>query len=111
MRTASFHVNFIGAARNIAVLLSFISRGLEEKEANVSGSTWPCALTLLAAGFTISCVGLSEPTSRAEVGKVSTASAASQYLAEAPFIAENNAAMDKMMKGMEVNPTGNVDVD
>jgi uncharacterized protein (DUF305 family) len=30
---------------------------------------------------------------------------------EKPFLAENNAAMDKMMAGMAVKPTGNVDVD
>ncbi|WP_454659110.1 DUF305 domain-containing protein [Bosea beijingensis] len=31
--------------------------------------------------------------------------------AEAPFLAENNAAMDKMMAAMGVNPTGDTDVD
>jgi Domain of unknown function (DUF305) len=30
---------------------------------------------------------------------------------EKPFLAENNAAMDKMMAGMTVKPTGDVDVD
>ena len=30
---------------------------------------------------------------------------------EAPFLAENNAAMDKMMAGMSVKPTGDVDAD
>lgn len=30
---------------------------------------------------------------------------------EAPFLAENNAAMDKMMTGMTVKPTGDVDQD
>jgi hypothetical protein len=30
---------------------------------------------------------------------------------EAPFLAENNAAMDKMMSDMNVKPTGDVDVD
>ena len=30
---------------------------------------------------------------------------------EAPFIAENTAAMDKMMAGMAVKPTGDVDAD
>jgi hypothetical protein len=30
---------------------------------------------------------------------------------EKPFLAENNAAMDKMMAGMAVKPTGDVDVD
>jgi len=31
--------------------------------------------------------------------------------AEAPFLAENGAAMDKMMSGMSVKPTGDVDAD
>jgi hypothetical protein len=31
--------------------------------------------------------------------------------AEAPFLAENNTAMDKMMAGMNVKPTGDVDAD
>jgi uncharacterized protein (DUF305 family) len=30
---------------------------------------------------------------------------------EAPFISENNAAMDKMMAGMDVKPSGDVDRD
>jgi uncharacterized protein (DUF305 family) len=30
---------------------------------------------------------------------------------EAPFLAENNAAMRKMMNGMAVEPTGDVDAD
>ena len=30
---------------------------------------------------------------------------------EGPFISENNAAMDKMMAGMAVKPTGDVDAD
>jgi hypothetical protein len=31
--------------------------------------------------------------------------------AETPFLSENGAAMDKMMAGMEVKPTGDVDAD
>ncbi len=31
--------------------------------------------------------------------------------AEAPFVAENAAAMEKMMAGMDVKPTGDVDAD
>jgi Domain of unknown function (DUF305) len=38
-------------------------------------------------------------------------SAAAQYPDEAPFLAENSAAMDKMMAGMDVKPTGDVDAD
>lgn len=30
---------------------------------------------------------------------------------EAPFLAENNAAMDRMMSGMAVKPTGDIDAD
>ena len=30
---------------------------------------------------------------------------------EAPYLAENQSAMDRMMVGMAVRPTGNVDVD
>jgi len=30
---------------------------------------------------------------------------------EAPFLAENTAAMDKMMAGMDVKPTGDIDAD
>jgi len=43
----------------------------------------------------------------------STAAAASpEHLAnEAPFLAENSTAMDTMMAGMNVKPTGDVDVD
>jgi hypothetical protein len=66
---------------------------------------------LLAAGFAISYALLSEPATRAQDGTATAASATAQYLAEAPFIAENDAAMDKMMKGMVVKPTGDVDVD
>ena len=68
-------------------------------------------LILLAAGFAISYALLSEPATRAEDSTTTAASTASQYPAEVPFIAENNAAMDKMMKGMDVKPTGDVDVD
>lgn len=77
----------------------------------MSGSAWTRALALLAAGFAIFYGLLSEPAIRAEDGATTAASTATQHPAEAPFIAENNAAMDKMMKGMDVKPTGNVDVD
>jgi uncharacterized protein (DUF305 family) len=43
----------------------------------------------------------------------STATSASQQhpADEAPFLTENSAAMDTMMAGMNVKPTGDVDVD
>ncbi|XUM22674.1 DUF305 domain-containing protein [Bradyrhizobium oligotrophicum S58] len=43
--------------------------------------------------------------------KAAQAPADAAIAAEAPFIAENNAAMDKMMAGMDVKPTGDIDVD
>ena len=77
----------------------------------MSGSAWTRTLTLLAAGFAIAYVLLSERATRAEDGATTAASTAIQYPAEAPFVAENNTAMDKMMKGMDVKPTGDVDAD
>ena len=38
-------------------------------------------------------------------------SSSGQYLKEAAFLKENGAAMDKMMAGMNVRPTGDVDAD
>jgi hypothetical protein len=40
-----------------------------------------------------------------------TAAPASAFPQEAPFLAENAAAMDKMMADMHVKPTGDVDAD
>jgi hypothetical protein len=65
----------------------------------------------LVAGFAISFAVLFDPATRAEDGMTTAPSTVTRYPAEAPFIAENNAAMDKMMKGMDVKPTGDVDVD
>lgn len=39
------------------------------------------------------------------------ADAADLLSAEAPFVSENNAAMDRMMAGMDVKPSGDVDHD
>jgi uncharacterized protein (DUF305 family) len=44
-------------------------------------------------------------------GLVAAAAALAANSAEAPFLAENRAAMDKMMAGMEVKPSGDVDHD
>jgi hypothetical protein len=85
--------------------------GFNNGDTNLSGSAWARALTLFAAGFAISYALLSEPATRAEDGATTAASTTSQYPAEAPFIAENTTAMDKMMKGMAIKPTGDVDVD
>lgn len=48
-----------------------------------------------------SCIGFAVPI----------ASRAQSAADEAPFLAENAAAMDKMMADMNVKPTGDVDVD
>ena len=42
---------------------------------------------------------------------VASASAWAEGPDEAPFLQENQAAMDKMMAGMDVKPTGDVDAD
>lgn len=42
---------------------------------------------------------------------VPAAAQTSTSIDEAPFLAENTAAMDKMMADMDVKPTGDVDVD
>jgi uncharacterized protein (DUF305 family) len=55
---------------------------------------------VIAAGLAVG------PSLGAEQG-AKPGSAASEKL----FLAENNAAMDKMMAGMAVKPTGDVDVD
>jgi hypothetical protein len=44
-------------------------------------------------------------------GLIATATALAAGPAEAPFLAENRAAMDKMMAGMNVKPSGDVDHD
>ncbi len=48
----------------------------------------------------------------ATFGMIASANADSlPAAAEAPFMAENQAAMDKMMAGMEIKPSGDVDHD
>jgi hypothetical protein len=44
-------------------------------------------------------------------GLIATATALAANPAEAPFLAENRVAMDKMMIGMNVKPSGDVDHD
>jgi Domain of unknown function (DUF305) len=43
--------------------------------------------------------------------EIATADAADASAAEAPFLAENNAAMTKMMDDMSIRPSGDVDQD
>ncbi len=65
---------------------------------------------VVALGFTIAPLPGWAQSDRqdANAGK---ALEASRVAAEAPFLAENNTAMDTMMAGMNVKPTGDVDVD
>jgi len=64
----------------------------------------------LAAAITLTVSPLSSwaQTSQSDT---KTATANPALAAEAPFLAENNAAMETMMAGMDVKPTGNVDAD
>ncbi|HEY1944719.1 MAG TPA: DUF305 domain-containing protein [Roseiarcus sp.] len=70
---------------------------------------------LLAAIAAIASFGADPPLARAQQGAAqpsTTAAAPTRDLgAEAPFLAENNTAMAKMMAGMAVKPTGDVDAD
>jgi Domain of unknown function (DUF305) len=60
----------------------------------------------LAAGAIAVAIGL------ASLGSGHAQEAPPQALAaEAPFLAENDAAMDRMMAGMAIRPTGDVDRD
>lgn len=82
----------------------------------MSRSNWPrtlkpLALTLLVAVSVISSAALLRQAARAQSAATPATSAAAQYPAEAAFLSENNAAMDKMMKDMDVKPTGDADTD
>ena len=82
----------------------------------MSRSNWPrtlkpLALTLLVAVSVISSAALLRQAARAQSAATPATSAAVQYPAEAAFLSENNAAMDKMMKDMDVKPTGDADTD
>jgi uncharacterized protein (DUF305 family) len=69
----------------------------------------------LATVIAIACLAAAPAPTEAQqaTAPASTAASASQqHLAdEAPFMTENSAAMDTMMAGMNVKPTGDVDVD
>lgn len=68
---------------------------------------------LLAAGLLLSgAVAVAAADATPDAAPIVTATVSGQTAAaEAPFIAENTAAMDKMMAGMEVKPTGDIDAD
>ena len=69
----------------------------------------------LATVMAIACLAAAPAPAEAQqaTAPASTAASASQrHLAdEAPFLAENSAAMNTMMAGMNVKATGDVDVD
>jgi len=69
----------------------------------------------LATVMAIACLAAAPAPAEAQqaTAPASTAASASQrHLAdEAPFLAENSAAMNTMMAGMNVKPSGDVDVD
>jgi hypothetical protein len=77
----------------------------------------PAGLIALAAALCLiqPIRGGAQNATNAASGSASSAAAGSssakQYPDEAPFLAENGAAMDKMMGGMTVKPTGDVDAD
>jgi hypothetical protein len=85
-------------------------------EETLSRSNWPGSLTLLAlpllvAVSVVSSAAFQQQAARAQSAATPATSAAAQYPAEAAFLSENNAAMDKMMKDMDVKPTGDADAD
>ena len=73
------------------------------------------SLLPLATVMAIACLAAAPAPAEAEqaTAPASTAASASQrHLPdEAPFLAENSAAMNTMMAGMNVKATGDVDVD
>jgi uncharacterized protein (DUF305 family) len=71
------------------------------------------ALALAAAlGFAVSSLCSWAQTDHPDPKATqATAPANAAITAEAPFLAENSAAMDNMMAGMDVKPTGDVDAD
>jgi uncharacterized protein (DUF305 family) len=73
------------------------------------------SLMPLVAVTMMVCVAAAPASTKAQqaIAPASSAAVASQehLVKEAPFLAENNAAMNTMMAGMSVQPTGDVDVD
>jgi len=66
-----------------------------------------CLIQPIRAGAQNAANAASGSASSAAAGSSST----KQFPDETPFLAENGAAMDKMMAGMSVKPTGDVDAD
>jgi hypothetical protein len=90
---------------------SVLSVGGQQPEGKMSSSIRAHALPLLVAAFAISLL-FQQQAIHAQSGPTTTvATPATRYPAEASFLAENSSAMDTMMKGMDVKPTGDIDAD
>src|SRR5580704_8519901 len=72
------------------------------------------SIPLLAAIVAIASFATDPPLARAQQATAQTSTATAspgERAAEAPFLTENNTAMAKMMAGMAVKPTGDIDAD
>ena len=67
--------------------------------------------TAMLLGTVMLLVSLGATSALAQDATATAASAAAAEADEAPFLAENGTAMDKMMAGMEIKPSGDVDAD
>ena len=76
-------------------------------------ATLRCALVALLAGGVgaSSFAQTSDPTASAHAPMAASAESDRDKAVETPFLAENDAAMKKMMADMAVEPTGDVDRD
>ena len=90
----------------------------EKRLANAIGSKTrlqlasPRVPALLLAFILITTGSIEAWSQNSAISEKGAATATSSAIAdEAPFLAENNAAMDKMMAGMDVKPTGDIDAD
>jgi uncharacterized protein (DUF305 family) len=72
-----------------------------------------CSMLPLAALVTMACLAAPPAEAQQAATSASTLTDASREppVDEAPFLAENSAAMNSMMARMSVKPTGEVDVD
>jgi uncharacterized protein (DUF305 family) len=68
----------------------------------------------LATFVAMACLGVLAPVEAQQAaapGATAAGTSRDSLADEAPFLAENSAAMDTMMAGMNVKPTGDVDAD
>jgi uncharacterized protein (DUF305 family) len=73
-----------------------------------------CFLLPLATFVAMACLGVLAPVEAQQAaapGATAAVTSRDSLADEAPFRAENSAAMDTMMAGMNVKPTGDVDAD